>query len=91
MGMAKAFVVPAIARRRGNPNWGRPVPPAPVLATEFESKFNSWDSRSKPVQGLDLCEAGVNVIKIDTSYQNRCSRRGEIVVEDSFSGETPSR
>jgi len=91
VGMAKAFVVPAIARRRGNPNWGRPVPPAPVLATEFESKFNSWDSRSKPVQGLDLCEAGVNVIKIDTSYQNRCSRRGEIVVEDSFSGETPSR
>jgi hypothetical protein len=23
-------------RRRGNPNWGRPIPPAPALATEFE-------------------------------------------------------
>ena len=23
-------------RRRGNPNWGLPMPPAPVIATEFE-------------------------------------------------------
>jgi hypothetical protein len=23
-------------RRRGNPNWGRLIPPAPALATEFE-------------------------------------------------------
>ena len=25
-------------RKRGNPNWGRPVPPAPALATEFEKR-----------------------------------------------------
>jgi hypothetical protein len=30
--------LPAMTRRRGNPNWGRPIPPAPVLATEFELK-----------------------------------------------------
>jgi len=23
-------------RKRGNPNWGRPILPAPALATEFE-------------------------------------------------------
>ncbi|SPF36633.1 conserved hypothetical protein [Candidatus Sulfotelmatobacter kueseliae] len=23
-------------RKRGNPNWGRPIPCAPALATEFE-------------------------------------------------------
>jgi hypothetical protein len=23
-------------RRRGNPNWGHPIPPAPAIATEFE-------------------------------------------------------
>jgi hypothetical protein len=23
-------------RPRGNPNWGRPMPPTPALATEFE-------------------------------------------------------
>ena len=26
----------AIRRKRGNPNWGRPIPPTPALATEFE-------------------------------------------------------
>jgi hypothetical protein len=26
----------AHTRKRGNPNWGRPIPPAPALATEFE-------------------------------------------------------
>ena len=28
--------LPALTRKRGNPNWGRPIPPAPALATEFE-------------------------------------------------------
>ena len=23
-------------RKRGNPNWGRPIPPVPALLTEFE-------------------------------------------------------
>jgi len=26
----------AHTRKRGNPNWGRPMPPAPALPTEFE-------------------------------------------------------
>ena len=26
----------AHACKRGNPNWGRPIPPTPALATEFE-------------------------------------------------------
>jgi hypothetical protein len=26
----------AHTRKRGNPNWGRPIPPAPALPTEFE-------------------------------------------------------
>ena len=31
------MAVPVIhPRRRGNPNWGRPMPPAPAIATEFE-------------------------------------------------------
>ena len=25
-----------MTRKRGNPNWGRPLRPAPVVATEFE-------------------------------------------------------
>ena len=26
----------AFTRKRGNPNWGRPIPSGPALATEFE-------------------------------------------------------
>jgi hypothetical protein len=28
--------VAALVRKRCNPNWGRPIPPPPALATEFE-------------------------------------------------------
>jgi hypothetical protein len=34
--MARPTALPLVPRKRGNPNWGRPIPPAPVLATEFE-------------------------------------------------------
>jgi len=34
--MAIPVAPPTTTRRRGNPNWGRPIPPAPALATEFE-------------------------------------------------------
>jgi hypothetical protein len=34
--MAKPSVQPAKPRKRGNPNWGRPIQPAPAVATEFE-------------------------------------------------------
>ena len=34
--MARAVAFPGRTRKRGNPNCGRPIPPAPALATEFE-------------------------------------------------------
>ena len=34
--MDKANAQPAIVRRRGNPNWGKPMQAAPNVATEFE-------------------------------------------------------
>ena len=36
-GMVKPFIQP-VRRRRGNPNWGRPLPPAPAVPTEFETQ-----------------------------------------------------
>jgi hypothetical protein len=30
------FVLPALKRKRGNHNWGRPIPPLRALPTEFE-------------------------------------------------------
>jgi hypothetical protein len=30
----------ALTRKRGNPNWGPPIPACPVVATEFELRAN---------------------------------------------------
>jgi hypothetical protein len=34
--MAGPDVLPVITRKRGNPNWGRPMRSAPAVATAFE-------------------------------------------------------
>jgi hypothetical protein len=34
--MARHFALPTGKRRRGNPNWGKPLLPVPALLTEFE-------------------------------------------------------
>ena len=34
--MATPVARPAAKRKRGNPNWGRPIPPLLALPTEFE-------------------------------------------------------
>jgi hypothetical protein len=34
--VAIPVALPALTRKRGNPNWGCPIPPAPALASEFE-------------------------------------------------------
>jgi hypothetical protein len=39
--MAGPAATQIMRRKRGNPNWGRPMPPAPVLATEFERQVRT--------------------------------------------------
>jgi hypothetical protein len=34
--MANPVDIRPASRKRGNPNWGRPIPPLPALPTEFE-------------------------------------------------------
>ena len=34
--MAESDLLPRITRKRGNPNWGRPIRPAQAVATAFE-------------------------------------------------------
>jgi hypothetical protein len=36
--MAKPFVLPTKARKRGNPNWGKPMEPTPAVPTAFEEQ-----------------------------------------------------
>jgi hypothetical protein len=45
--MARPAVHPAIVRKRGNPKWGRPIPPGPALATEFEIQVRQLRLRAE--------------------------------------------
>jgi hypothetical protein len=38
--------LPAMTRKRGNPNWGHPIPPAPAVATEFEVRVRQLRLRA---------------------------------------------
>jgi hypothetical protein len=85
MAMMKAFA--ATGRRRGNPNWGRSVQPAPLLAIEFE----------RQVQQLGLtkqtCAASTQLRNWCERNRNRCYipewllGAWGIQVEPTFSGE----
>jgi hypothetical protein len=37
--MTKAILLPPLHRKRGNPNWGKPIPHVPATATEFEKRM----------------------------------------------------
>ncbi len=47
--MIGAMAIPVGLRTRkcGNPNWGRPIPPAPALATEFELRVRQLHLRAE--------------------------------------------
>jgi hypothetical protein len=32
-----------VNRKRGNPNWGRPIPPSPVLPSEFDLRVKQLE------------------------------------------------
>jgi hypothetical protein len=63
--MAKAFV-PAIAHRRGNPNWGQSAQLGPVLASEFEEQV-----RHRGLTNED-CAASIQLRNWCERNRNRC-------------------
>jgi hypothetical protein len=54
--MAIAPALPAGTRKRGNPNWGRPIPPVRAFATEFELRARQLQLTSKMyTSSRELC------------------------------------
>src|SRR6202158_4066251 len=52
--MAIPGALQATTRKRGNPNWGRPIPPAPALATEFELRVRQLQLTAQFRRRLEL-------------------------------------
>lgn len=42
-----------MTRKRGNPNWGGPIGPTPVLATEFERRVKQLHLTAEMYSGSD--------------------------------------
>jgi hypothetical protein len=45
--MATTPALPTTIRKRGNPNWGRPIPAVPALPTEFELRIRQLQLRAE--------------------------------------------
>jgi hypothetical protein len=56
----------ALARKRGNPNWGRPIPSGPAVATEFELRVNQLHLTP------EMCTSSVQLRAWCERNRNRC-------------------
>src|SRR3989442_387525 len=58
----------ALTRKRGNLNWGRPIPPAPALATEFELRVKRLqltpEMYTSSVDLVTCCEKNRNGLSV---------------------------
>jgi hypothetical protein len=82
----KPFILPTKARRRGNPNWGKPMDAAPDVPTAFEEQ----------VQRLRLndqnCVASEELRRWCERNKDRCYipewllKRWQIAVDPNVSG-----
>jgi hypothetical protein len=84
--MAIPAGLPALARKRGNPNWGRPIRPAPALATEFELRVRQLQVTSEMyTSSIELrtwCEQNRNRLYIPEWLLKEWG----ITVDSDFSG-----
>lgn len=72
---AKPFTLPAMSRKRGNPNWGRAQPFPTAAATEFAGSTAA--THRKPVPVRQSCVDGVSTTEIDATFRNGCWVCGE--------------
>src|SRR6266704_6672022 len=78
-GMVKPFIQP-VRRRRGNPNWGRPLPPAPAVATEFDQGAYGHLG-AKPKHGKSCISRSESVcVAKGTPFLGRNVQQGEVLL-----------
>ncbi len=77
--MVKPFIQP-VRRRRGNPNWGRPLPPAPAVATEFDQGAYGHLG-AKPKHGKSCISRSESVcVAKGTPFLGRNVQQGEVLL-----------
>jgi hypothetical protein len=66
--MAMPDSLPVTTRKRGNPNWGRPMPPVSILCTEFEMQVRQLhlipETYTSSAELRTWCERNRNIFYI---------------------------
>jgi len=84
--MAKPFVLPISGRKRGNPNWGKPMRAVPAAAKEFEIQVRDLGLTQQTCAGSTLLRSWCE------HNRNRCYipewllDEWKIVVDAAYSG-----
>ena len=74
--MATSIVLSSMGRKRGNPNWGRPIVFIPAAATEFENSCEGWDSPGKRAEVPLIYESGASGTETGATSRNGCLTLG---------------
>jgi hypothetical protein len=64
--MAIPVRAPGATRKRGNPNWGRSLPPTPARATEFELRVRHLQLTP------EMCTSSIELRTWCEQNRNRC-------------------
>jgi hypothetical protein len=84
--VAKPFILPAKASKRGNPNWGKPMEAAPALPTAFEEQVKKLGLSEQ------TCETSEELRQWCKSNKDRCYiperllKKWQIAVDPNVSG-----
>ena len=67
-----------MAKRRGNPNWGKPEPIGPITPTitEFEQVVREYKLSRTSTCGRPGCANGLAGIRTRSTYLSLCWKRG---------------
>ena len=89
--MAIPVALPAAKRKRGNPNWGRPIAPLLALPTEFEMRVRQLqlmaEMYTSSVELRTWCEQNRNRLYVPEWLLEEWG----ITVDATFSGVTQPR
>jgi hypothetical protein len=62
--VSKPFILPSKARKRGNPNWGKPMEPAPAVPTAFEEQVQKLGCKYRTSKQIH------NLLEIPADYRH---------------------
>src|SRR5438128_191409 len=60
-----------VQKKRGNPNWGKPLP-SPPCQPSSKAWLYAWVSRRKPTAVQVNCESSVSAMVTAAMYRNGC-------------------